>query len=386
MTNPKLFTREFILVAGIAFFSSMNFQTLAATIPKYAIEVFDMSETLAGLASGLYVGGQMISRMIAGRFVNRVGVRPMLFIGCIGLVVFSLGYFVADVPSALFLVRFFNGFFYGMTSVTCVTIISIIIPRERSGEGIAYFTIFPMIAWGIGPYFGVNFSEAGNYTALFLLCTIAPGIGLLLIPFIRAQKTIMAEAANTEKNISLFDKFFEKPVIPLALATLLMTLFFTAVTGFAAVYAKTINLSDVSLFFLFFAVSVIAIRPLIGKLFDKYGGTMILIPGVFIMAAGYVVFSQISSLQSIIISAVLFGISNGIIQTVTLTLVVKRTARERLGTANATYYLFLDISAVLGPFIGGMIIEGFGYTVTFITGAVVLVIGLLVYLRFVREE
>ena len=402
-----IISREFILVSAIAFLVSFNFLILIAIIPRYAIEVFQMSETYAGIASGLFVVGMVAARLITGRYFDKFGFRPMLLAGTIVLVVLSLGYFIATIPAALFAIRFFSGFAFGMISNINVMIISAIIPRERSGEGVGYYSMIPMMAWAAGPYIGVNLSEAGDYATIFLLSAILPGIALILIPFLRIKgSTVMTKAASIAKEsitpsepdeylpepgtkpakLSIFDQYLERSVLGIAVSVFLQTLFFTAVSGFAAVYALEFNVSNISFFFLVFVVALLATRPLASKLFDRYNAGTVIIPCAILIILGFIVFSQMSSFSFVISAAILFGIGVGGSQSSHLALTVKTSPRDRIGTSTATYYVFLDCGGAIGPVIGGLIIELSGYRSMYICGAVVTFIGLLFFWWFVQRK
>ncbi|MDR3304484.1 MAG: MFS transporter, partial [Clostridiales Family XIII bacterium] len=148
----KLVSKEYVLITVLHFLISLNFYTLMTVTPTYVLSEFNLSVGQAGLATGLFVFGVLSSRFFSGALMNRIGFKRMQVLGILTIVIVSCGYFFVHLPVLLFLVRFFNGFGFGVVSTANTTVISSIIPRNRSGEGIGYFTMFQMLCMAFGPF------------------------------------------------------------------------------------------------------------------------------------------------------------------------------------------------------------------------------------------
>ena len=200
-STSKIFTREFIISAIIAFCVSFNFYTLLTAIPSYVLNVFKLGEADAGLAGGLFIFGMVFSRLVAGRLVGRIGFKKMLFIGAGGLTVSALGYFFAPGITSLCVIRLINGFAFGMTSNTLITLVTAIIPRERSGEGIGYYSMCQTLAWAVGPTIGVWLQRMGDYTSIFAITMILPGVSLALIPLLNTKHITLGRTEEQAKEL-----------------------------------------------------------------------------------------------------------------------------------------------------------------------------------------
>ena len=64
-------------------------------------------------------------------------------------------------------------------------------------------------------------------------------------------------------------------------------------------------------FFLVYAVSLTIIRPVSGKLLDKYGEVFIIIPALCITIIAIVVLTISHSLMGVVIAAALYGVGFG---------------------------------------------------------------------------
>jgi MFS family permease len=405
LLGQPIVTREFLLLAIANFLVANNFYTLLTVIPIYTLDVFRMKEAEAGFATGLFVAGMLCSRFIAGRLVARIGFRPLLIAGISGVIAFTFLYFPADTPILLYPVRLLNGFAYGLTSNTIVTLASTIIPRARSGEALGYFTMFPMAAWAVGPFVGVNFAAGQNYDSVFFYCALLPAVALILVLFLRIKGLRVGMEQDSETGIwrehiprederagaaikeRFFDKFLERSTLPVTVTCVFVVLFHSAVMSFVAIYAETLGLSAAaSLFFICYVIAILASRPFVSRLFDRKGANFTFVPGACIYVASFTLLALTQNGWMLILSAVLLGLGFGAVQSSTLALTVTRAPRQRLGMANATYFISLDLCSSIGPIIAGLLIPYFGYRGLYLIGAVYTMLSLPVYFKLLGQR
>jgi MFS family permease len=367
------------MLTFINFFSSVNFFALMSVVPIYALNVFHMNEGQAGFATGIFAVGILASRFIAGRFVTPSIFKSMLSFGLILLTVISIGYFFAAAPLALYAVRFISGFAFGITSTTNITIISSIVPKERSGEGVGYYSLGQVLSMALGPFLGVRLAMDGNYTAVFAICIILPAIGIGFLPFLRLRN-IHGESHHSEDVESVLSRFVEFRIIPIASLAFLLYFVINGVTSFMAVYAETIDLVQPAAYFLLIhAVVMLVSRPFISKLFDRRGANIVLYPMIAVLAFGILLVSQSHSAETLLIASVFTGLGTGAFTSCLLASLVHLVPLHRLGVANATYFMFTDTSVAVGPMLIGLIVPFSGFRMLFFFGFLIVLLGLPVY-------
>src|SRR5690625_3108909 len=106
MSKTKLWTKDFLIVSMANFFLYFTFYLLMATISVFAIDRFQATPSEAGLASGIFVIGTLIARIFAGKFVDTVGYKKMLYIGFVFILITTLLYFAVNHLQFLYVVRF----------------------------------------------------------------------------------------------------------------------------------------------------------------------------------------------------------------------------------------------------------------------------------------
>ena len=96
MNKSKLWTKDFIIMSVSTFFGGLTFYLLITTLTVYAIEEFNASQSMAGLASSIFVVGALVSRLFAGKYIEIIGRKKMLYGGLFLFLIMMLLYFIVD--------------------------------------------------------------------------------------------------------------------------------------------------------------------------------------------------------------------------------------------------------------------------------------------------
>ena len=65
------------------FFVALNFFCLMVTTSRYAIDRFGSSPSVAGLAASIFVVGGLATRLVIGKWLERIGRKNTLYIGLV---------------------------------------------------------------------------------------------------------------------------------------------------------------------------------------------------------------------------------------------------------------------------------------------------------------
>lgn len=391
MNKPKLWTKEFIFTALVNFLVAMNFYLLMIIISEYAMDRFDSTPSEAGFTASIFIIGALIARVFVGKWIMQFGYKKILYVGVIASLIMTLVYFGVNNVILLLAVRFLHGVSFGITTTATATIVSDIVPNERRGEGIGYYSLSQILATAIGPFIGMFLSEYGSYTMIFAACTIVSLISFIMLPFLTLRKNKVKEEQIEEARGFKLSNFVEPRAIPISIVCLLIYMCYSSIVSFLNVYAKEINLVDAaSLFFLIYAIVVLISRPIVGKMFDLKGENLIMYPAILTFGIGMLMFSHSNQGYVLLFSAVLIGLGFGAIGSSTQTIAVKVTPRHRMGLANSTYYMFSDIGMGSGPLLVGFVIPFIGYREMYMVVAIIALACLLLYYllhgRTVRDK
>ncbi|MBN1188200.1 MAG: MFS transporter [Dehalococcoidales bacterium] len=380
MNRPSLWTRDYLCITAVNFFFALNFYLLVVQIPVYVIDVLDSSPSQAGLASGIFVIGALIMRLLSGKWIERIGRKRTLFTGLIAGLVMTLLYFTAGNIISLLIIRFFHGATFGISSTAAGTIIGGIVPKEKRGEGIGYFALSVTLATAIGPFLGIFLSGYGGFNLIFLASSIAAAAALataFLLSF--RELRLSREEAEEIKSIRLKD-IIEPRVVPIAIICMGICFCFASVLSFLAVYAKEVNLTEAAgYFFIVYAIVVFFSRPVVGRLFDSRGENLIMYSAIIVLLAGMIVFSQASRSFTLLLSGALIGLGYGAVQSSGQAIYTKIVPKHRLGLATSTFYIFLDSGVAIGPITLGLIVPFIGYRGIYLVTSAVAALCLVLY-------
>lgn len=356
--KEPIWTKDFIIVSIINFIAILIFFLLMVTISSYAVDTYQVSTSIAGLVSSIFIIGSLIGRIGAGRLISNIGPQKMLLIGLIVFFVSTTLYLIEWGVVYLLIVRLLQGIAVGTVGTATGTIVAMILPASRKGEGIGYFSLSAILATAIGPFVGMFMLKLENgfdvifymNTALSLLLLIAYFFVKISLPQPNKQN------GNQTEKLSFLEKFIEPKALPVSFIALLIGFAYSGVMTFITFYAREINLVEAaSYFFLAYAGIVVISRPITGKMMDVRGPNIIVYPCLIVFAIGMLLFSQASAGWMLLLAAVLIGFGYGNFNSIAQTIAVKVTEPHRFGLATSTYFILYDLGLGVGPFILGMI-------------------------------
>lgn len=360
--KPPLWTKNFIIASLINFFLILIFYLLIVTIGKYAVEEFSATTSEAGLVTGIFIIGTLIGRLGIGRVIDKIGRKRTLLIGLALFTVTTLLYYVQLGLPFLMVNRLLHGMTLGIASTAAGTIVAQIIPMSRKGEGIGYFSMSATMATAIGPFIGLFMTQRTSFEVIFGLCLALGAISLLVSLFVQVPPLEAASASAQTKGFSV-SNFLEPKAIPIAFITLAVSLCYASVLSFINFYAIEIDLVDTaSMFFVVYALAVLASRPFTGRLMDVKGANYVMYPAFAVFALGLFLLSTADNSVTLLLSGALIGLGFGNMQSTTQAVAVKLTPPHRMGLATSTFFIFMDAGLGFGPYILGFIIPITGYS------------------------
>lgn len=376
--KDRLWTKDFINTSIVNFALMMSQYLLLVTMAMYAAEEYNASVGMAGLVSSAFIIGSLIGRLFGGKHITAMGGKKMLMIGSVLIVILTASYLIPMGIYPLIILRILHGAAMGYAMTATGTIIAQIIPPSRNGEGIGYFSMSVVLATAVGPLIGVSLIAAYGFTSIFLFSFAMAIISLVIGLTVKAPPGQPSKSTDSGK-FKIMD-FFEKRAMPISAVMFVMAFAYSGILSYVTAYAESISLIQAgSLYFTVYGITVLLSRPITGPLLDRKGANIVMYPAIIMFAIGLAVISQASLTMAFLIAAALIGFGYGNIQSVTQALAIKVTPPERLGLANTTYFIALDLGLGFGPFLLGYIVPSLGYRGMYMTLAFVVLAGIIVY-------
>lgn len=393
--SSKLWTKTFVVLTLCYFLLFLSVQMLLSPFPSYVKDQFQAGDVTVGLVTSLFALAAIASRFMTAALMKKVHRNILLMVGILIATVATFAYPFAHSVNVLLLIRVGFGVGFGMTSTIMPTLVSQIIPRTRIGEGIGYFGLSTSLAMSFGPIIGLSVMDEYGFTPLTIVgaVVIALMVPLLLgtrsIPpkpavQVKSQVASVGQASGTsrvnfDRNRRSFGKSSNAKLVLPALMNMFIGITYGGLLSFLALFGKEVHIENIGLFFLFNAVSILIIRPISGRIFDRKGHAAVIIPSAVVLFAGLSVLSFASSLPLLIVAALLYGLGFGAMQPTLQAWMLRDLPPERHGTANSLYYNATDLGIACGSMLLGFIASSSSYALMYRCSALVMIVLLLVF-------
>ena len=300
----------------------------------------------------------------------------------------SVAYIFVDSLAFLLVLRFLQGIWFSIVTTVTVPIANNFIPDSRKGEGMGYFLMSVNLGIVLGPLIGLGLIQTISYSAISTLLSLSVWVGFafcLMIPLV-AQANKVKVASTPKRKLGLHD-FVEKKALPVSLMAMMVSFAYASIMSFISTFAESRHmLSYASLFFVVFAISMMSLRPITGKIYDRRGPSVVIYPAIALFALGLIVLSQVQSVIGFMFAAVLIGIGFGSAQPCLQTISIQRSPKDRIALATSTYFCCYDIGIAMGALVLGYVIAGYDYTVAYLLCAVLTLISLVFYKFVVAKQ
>lgn len=384
--NETLFTKNFILTSLSTFTLFTSFYFLLITLPFY-IQKLGGSESEIGYIIGVFTISAVILRPFIGREVDKRGRKKLLVAGMIVFLVSMMLYNYTKDVSSLLLLRILHGLGWGAATTAASTLIADIAPPLRRGEAMGIFGMSSNVAMAIGPVLSIMLLKAYDFPLLFEVCTAIALISLLLVLPIKEEIILRPQTPLFSKD-ALF---------PSALM-FTISLTYGSIVSFLPLFQEKQGIINPGIFFSLFAITLILVRALAGKLSDIKGRKFVILPGMIIIALGLFLVATADSQNAFLASGVLYGLGFGLFHPTLMALLVDRVTPLERGAAMGTFTAAFDLGIGIGSilmgmllqFAGGMLKEQFGefagFAAIYILGGLIVLVAAILFTLIYNED
>lgn len=378
--KEKILSRNFCLLFLANFSSAMVMYMLMSTIAAYAGSM-GASLSMAGSIAGAYVVGGLISRLFAGRTMDRLGWKKAGMLFLLLQFLSCVGYFLATGIGSLFTVRLIHGLGFGIASNALMTIGMSILPKSRYAEAAGYLMLAPTLAVAVGPFLGGLVYDAGpsgcfTMSALFTLVMMA----CLALTDIRGIDPCGRKPAGSPRPRGL-DGFIEKSALAIALCIMLISAGYSSLMSFYRLYAAETGLTaQFSLFFPIYGCVLLVSRALCGHIQDHWGDDVVCVTGMVTQTLGLASIALFPCMATIAFCAFCTALGYGTLLCACNVIACRNTTVERRSYAVSTFWTFCDAGFGFGPLIMGTAVSLAGFAPMYLLAAALSLSALPLYL------
>lgn len=390
LENPTLSAEKIhgpvlLPVYAPAVFLGLAGQAVLILLPLYVLEIGG-SLAAAATAVGFRGLGMMAFDIPAGILAARVGdkVVMLLAIALVGIAQFA--YTLTDNVSLIYLIAFLNGaggssFLLGRMSYVA----AVCAPATR-GRVIAMMAGSMRITALIGPLAGALLATHAGYATTFYAAAVCAGLAFVAILFFALHERPLARELKFKTVITLCVKY-RRVFATAGVAAITFMLMRSARTVLIPLIGTSIGL-DVATIGLVVSISAavdVALFYPAGLIMDRYGRRATAVPSSALLALSMASMALVSGIKSLVATAILIGIANGLSTGIVMTLGTDLAPADRRSEFLGLWRLLTDVGATAGPMAIGLVVAVAPISVACLSVASLGALGSFVVYRFVEE-
>ena len=420
----EIFTHDFIVLATINLAMFFGFQMVTVGMPVYVSQLGADSFTV-GIVTSIFTITAMLVRVFAGAILDRFGRIGTMISGIIVMACMVISYAIFPIIGVIIGLSVVHGLGWGLGSTATSTLAADIIPKKRFAEGMGYFAMTNAVASALAPALSIFLVQGPG--ALYMLGISAGFTVLALVLAIINAKRLSKASASAQNGLppigrsegvagqnrqretvavldsrpegiagqdsrsgtpsghgrrqegaaehpheqpaptSKLETFFERRALLPSLAMLLVNIAFGTITTFIALHAAEQDVPEITWYFVIYAITTVASRPLIGKIIDRTGYRGPSIFATLCTAATMAVIGMSNSLPMFCLAGAIGGLGIGGAMSTFQAMAVATVPPWRRGVATSTYFVFFDLGIAIGSFVGGIVANAVGYTAMYMT-------------------
>ena len=382
--------RQLLILSFTLVVVTLGFGLVMPIIPFY-MEELGAGGTELGLLMASYAVMRLIFGPIWGSLSDRVGRKPILMIGVLGYGITMVGFGLANQLWMMFLARILAGVLSSATAPTTMAYISDSTSEEDRGGGMGMLGA----AGGLGAIFGPAMGGLLAERSLSFPFFVAAGmsfLALVLVALLLPESLPQSDRSPRTTDQPIFDlralwKAMFSPIGSLLALTFLVTgglMIFYGILGLYALERFGFGTSEVGVIFTILGlVSAVGQGLLVGPLTKRFGDPMVIKVGFLLSAVSLLTVMLADQYIPLLVTIGLFSLANALLIPAITSLTSKRATLNQgvtMGISNS----FISLGRIFGPTLGGLVFD-LHWSLPFVSSSVVMLIGFLVSLRWVKE-
>ncbi|MES1043982.1 tetracycline resistance MFS efflux pump [Bacillus obstructivus] len=368
---PILFLIMFLVMVG--------FGIIIPVMPFFAKDM-GANPTELGLLMAVYSFMQLISAPIWGRVSDKIGRKPVMMIGILGLSVSFILMAISSQLWMLFIARIIGGLLSSANMPTTMAYVADITSEEDRGKGMGIIGAATGLGFIFGPAIGGLFSKT-SLNMPFYLAAASSFITFLLVLFVLKESLSKEKRGqHADKKSSIWSSFSGSLSILYILQWFISLSLSGLEASFAYFAAKKAGLDAIDLGYIFMIMgfgSALVQGGLVGRFSKKYGEGTVIQGGIIVSTIGFVLILLVNSFTTAAIFLTIFGLGNGVIRPCVSALLTKKSTAGH-GSATGLLSSFDSFGRIIGPPLGGWL---FSITagLPYISGAILSILALMLY-------
>jgi MFS family permease len=380
-------TKNILILGFVSLFTDLSSQMVFPLIPLFLTSVVGTGASVVGIVEGAAEATASLLKVVSGWWSDKIERRkPFVLFGyLLSSIMKPLFAFASTWPLVLF-IRVIERIGKGIRTAPRDALVAESSEVNVRGKAYGFHRAMDGIGSTLGAVLAFLLLPALGYRKIFLFAFLPAIASVFIILFVKESKTENGRNKEEQKKISVS---LRKLPLNLRIFIVISSIFALGHFGYAFLLlkAKNIGLADnmaILMYVLFYVVYTLCTMP-VGVISDKIGRKPILIVGysVFALSAFGLIFA--STLPSIVVFFIIYGIFFAKIDGAQRAYVVDLAPPQLKATALGTFHTAIGLVALPGGYIAGLLWDKINPAATFIYGFILACISAIMLL-LVKEK
>jgi len=209
----------------------------------------------------------------------------------------------------------------------------------------------------VGPSVGIYLVDTLGYFSMFLVSLafmVASALISLFVSSLPPAITEVRQGFNIRNTVDI-------TTIPTSIMGLFNAMAYSSISAFLVLHAERQEVAGIGMFFMVYSAILLLVRPLMGRMSDKYSLKYVIFPTSLALIACLQLAAVATNIWMFFGAALLLGVGYGGAQPVIQAACIRDIAPERRGAASATYVMGQSLGMAIGPMISGTLAMNLDY-------------------------
>ncbi|MGF7400093.1 MFS transporter [Thermoanaerobacterium thermosaccharolyticum] len=368
-SKREIVISNIVLIGMVSLFIDMSTEMVYPIIPLFLTATLGASPAIVGIIEGIAESIASLLKVFSGYIGDKYrNKKVLIFIGYLASVVYKLLLLLASSWVGVLIARIIDRTGKGVRTAPRDALVAQSSDKGKLGGSFGLHKMLDMAGSSIGAFLAFIMVTVGlKYRAAFMWSIIPAVLGIMIIPFIKEDRSKEQKSEKmTFRGLKLNWK------LKLYLAVMFIFNLGNSSNTFLLLKAQNSGFSSshVMMLYLIFNVSASLLAIPSGKLSDKFGRSLILVPGYIIYGLVYLGFAFFNSKILILILFIAYGAYTAFISGAERAFVAEISPHGYKGTVLGIYGMIQGIGLLLASIIAGAMWDHISSEAPFIFGGI----------------
>lgn len=351
-----------------------------SALPLYVSRELNGSRAAVGLAVGAFSISAVFSRPFVGRQVDRIGRSWFLRLSPVLIAITAGGLFAAGTIIAVVAIRLVQGLAGSSYYTSAATSATDLSPIDRRADYISRFSLFLYAGFAAGPALGEELINSRGYGWAWGAAALSGIVAAALLAFL--PETRPDRPAGPPPRWRIGHPAALGPGAVLAV----VAVGYTSISAFTPLFARHIGMRSSGPLYATFALTILMVRLVSGRLADRHGRAVVAFPGLVSCVVGMFLLAGFRVPATAFAGVALFASGHALIFPALMALTVDRVSEDERGEALGSFTACFDVGAAIGGYAVGLVADRAGFGAAWATPGILCLLGMVVLLGLARKE